>query len=128
MSGAPRAPLPPKPQDDIRSSHGGGVMNSQMGPLPTLMGNSKKSRQAGTTRGSVHHRGLSLTSAPIGFFGQTHDDSATVSPVEDDTKSKQSTMPPLSQATQPQTGKLPSSSEVLFLKRLLYLKASIDNE
>ena len=37
-------------------------------------------------------------------------------------------MPPLSQATQPQTGKLPSSSEVLFLKRLLYLKASIDNE
>lgn len=113
--------IQPMQSDRVRSS----IANASLGgQLPTLMGTGK-SRQAGTTRASMHQRGLSLTSQPIGFFGQTGEDINTISP-EEDTKSKMSTLPPMSQKTQ--GNQLPSSSEVLFLKRLLYLKASIDNE
>ena len=64
----------------------------------------------------------------MGFFGQggaTDDETGMVSATEDDAKSKISSMQPASVSPAP---KMPTSSDVLFLKRLLYLKASIDNE
>ena len=65
---------------------------------------------------------MSVTSAhAIGFFGQAaspEHDIVSSNMDEHELKTKSSMAP----------NKMPSTSEVLFLKRLLYLKASIDNE
>lgn len=86
--------------------------------LPTLI-KAKHQTQSG------HQRTISLSSQGGGFFGQGsttgNEMGGQVATLSED---KQKAQAPSSQATT----KLPGTSEILFLKRLLYLKASIDNE
>ena len=64
---------------------------SQSTALPTLMKGQKNPPTSGG-RTKIHTRGLSVTSQPLGFFGQgtTDDETGMLSPTEDDVKSNMS--------------------------------------